>query len=64
MGYPFVEERVTVDLASDGDGTMLLFRHDGVPGADARAEHMRGWSNTFDTLSRLLEDEGSSGADA
>jgi hypothetical protein len=33
---------------------MVVFVHEGVPDAAARAAHARGWSDTLDALSRLL----------
>jgi uncharacterized protein YndB with AHSA1/START domain len=55
MGYPSVEERVTVELAADQGGTRMDFVHEGVPGSSNRDGHIRGWANTFDTLARHLE---------
>ncbi|MCP3905749.1 MAG: SRPBCC domain-containing protein, partial [Planctomycetes bacterium] len=54
MGYDTPGERVTVDFHADGDGTRMVMRHDGVPGAKARATHEHGWQNTFDHLERRL----------
>jgi hypothetical protein len=43
-----------VHFAEHEAGTMVVFVHEGVPDAAARAAHARGWSDTLDALSRLL----------
>lgn len=54
MGYDSDHERVTVEFHADPAGTRVVFTHSGVPGESARAEHARGWADTFDALARLL----------
>jgi uncharacterized protein YndB with AHSA1/START domain len=41
--------RVEVDLTPDGDGTLLRFRHLGLP-ADAVDDHNTGWAHYLDRL--------------
>ena len=41
--------RVEIDLAPDGDGTLLRFRHTGLP-ADAVADHRGGWTHYLGRL--------------
>ena len=55
MGYDSPGELVTVEFSPQGEKTEVVFIHEGVPGTKARAEHVRGWNNTFDLLSKLLE---------
>lgn len=55
MGYDVGDERLTVELSRTGSGCEMTFVHDGVADAAARAEHERGWQNTFDHLERLVE---------
>jgi len=54
MGYDSDNERVTVEFHADPAGTRVVFTHSGLPGESARAEHARGWADTFDALARLL----------
>jgi uncharacterized protein YndB with AHSA1/START domain len=54
MGYETPEERVTVEFAGKGDVTEVTFVHEGVPDLEARREHEKGWSNTFDALETVL----------
>ena len=54
MGYEAPDEKVTVELAETEGTTRMIFLHEGVPGAEARQEHRRGWNNTLDVLSGLL----------
>ena len=41
--------RVEVDLTADGDGTLLLFRHTGLP-TDAVNDHAGGWTHYLKRL--------------
>lgn len=51
-----LDEAVIVDLAADGDGTLLTMQHVGIPddGMSA-AEHGRGIEQSLDLLASLLE---------
>lgn len=44
------ESRVTVSLTPDGEGTLLVLVHEGLPDTNARDSHERGWTGC---LSRL-----------
>jgi uncharacterized protein YndB with AHSA1/START domain len=55
MKYESPGEKVTVEFHPLGRQTTVVFTHEGVPDADARKEHIRGWQNTFDHVERLLE---------
>jgi uncharacterized protein YndB with AHSA1/START domain len=55
MGYGPVDERVAIELAADGAATVVRFRHEGDFGDGARAEHVEGWGNVLDMLTRVVE---------
>ena len=43
--------RIEIELEPSGDGTILTFRHTGLPGAEASASHAHGWDHY---LARLV----------
>ena len=57
MGYDSPGETVEVVFNEGDRGTELEFVHRGVPTQEARDEHRRGWANTLETLSKMLEAE-------
>ena len=52
--YAGQETLVTVDLAADGDGTLLTLTHENLDGIESRDNHEHGWSGSFDRLQRRL----------
>ncbi len=54
-GYEPAEERIGVEFRDEGDRTLMVFTHDGIPDATSRAAHAEGWSDSFVYLQRLLE---------
>jgi uncharacterized protein YndB with AHSA1/START domain len=54
MGYESDSERVSIEFHAEPAGTRVVFTHSGVPSESARAEHARGWADTFDALARVL----------
>ena len=54
--------RVEIDLTPDGDGTLLQFKHLGLP-ADAIADHDGGWGHYLDRLA-IVATGGDPGPDA
>ena len=46
--------RVTVTIAPDGDGSLLILRHEGV-WADYEARTRHGWTMILDSLARTLD---------
>jgi uncharacterized protein YndB with AHSA1/START domain len=57
MGYDPVPETVAVDFAADGEGTALVFQHEGSFCERAAAEHAKGWADMLETLRRHVEGE-------
>jgi uncharacterized protein YndB with AHSA1/START domain len=55
IGYEAGEERIDVQLREEGDRTLMVFHHDGIPDAKSRAAHVEGWSDSFEYLHRLVE---------
>ena len=55
MGYDPIDEKVTVEFTDNGEGTTLVYRHEGAFSKGARAGHTRGWENVLDTLQRHLQ---------
>ncbi|MEN8150364.1 MAG: SRPBCC domain-containing protein [Planctomycetota bacterium] len=55
VGYEPGEERIGVELHDEGDRTLMVFTHDGIPDAKSRVAHVEGWSDSFEYLHRLLE---------
>jgi uncharacterized protein YndB with AHSA1/START domain len=49
-----LQSQVTVSIASDGDGSLLLIRHENLSLAGAAARHAEGWRGTLDRLHSLL----------
>jgi uncharacterized protein YndB with AHSA1/START domain len=45
---------ISVDLAEDGDGTLLQFLQTGFPDAQARVEHARGWPHAIRVMGEAL----------
>ena len=45
---------ISVDLAEDGDGTLLRFLQTGFPDAMARVEHARGWPHAIRVMGEAL----------
>lgn len=41
---------VEIDLIPEGDGTMLRFRHSGLPDAEAGQKHAHGWDHYLERL--------------
>jgi uncharacterized protein YndB with AHSA1/START domain len=41
---------IEFDLMSEGDGTLVRFRHSGLPGSDAAASHGHGWDHYLERL--------------
>ena len=52
---PERESLVTVHLKSDGDGTLMTFTHEQFFDQQARDNHERGWTGTFEKLAKYLE---------
>jgi hypothetical protein len=50
------------ELEARGDGTLLRFRHHGLPGADAVASHTHGWDHYLPRL-RVVAGGGDAGPD-
>ncbi|HKD96414.1 MAG TPA: SRPBCC domain-containing protein [Micromonosporaceae bacterium] len=48
------QTRVRVDLAPDGAGTSLRVAHDGFATAEARDDHVKGWTDCLDRLPAWL----------
>lgn len=55
MGYESPGETVEVTFRPSGQSTEVEFTHKGVPTDVARREHRKGWNDTLDTLSTLLQ---------
>jgi uncharacterized protein YndB with AHSA1/START domain len=55
MGYESPGESILVEFSERDGGTLVVFTHTGVPNADARAEHARGWADCFKSLAKLVE---------
>lgn len=51
---PERESLVTVDLASDGDGTVLTLTHEQLFDEAVRDDHRRGWTGAIDKLEAYL----------
>ena len=51
---PERESLVTIELAADGGGTEMEFRHERFFDEAARDGHRRGWSETFEKLAAYL----------
>ena len=51
---PERESLVTVSLKPDGDGTLLVFRHEQFADQAARDNHERGWSEFFVNLEKFV----------
>jgi uncharacterized protein YndB with AHSA1/START domain len=49
-----LQSQVTVSVAPDGDGSLLLIRHENLTPAGATARHAEGWRGTLDRLPALL----------
>jgi uncharacterized protein YndB with AHSA1/START domain len=45
---------ISVDLAGDGDGTLLRFLQTGFPDAQAQVEHARGWPHAIRVMGEAL----------
>jgi Activator of Hsp90 ATPase homolog 1-like protein len=45
---------LTIDLARDGNGTMLTLTHAGLPDQEQVDSHTHGWAEALDKLERLL----------
>ena len=54
MGYEVATETLRLEFTPRGETTEVSFLHEGVPDERAREVHEQGWSNTFDTLDRIL----------
>jgi steroid delta-isomerase-like uncharacterized protein len=46
---------VTIEMAKAGTGTKVTLRHDGLPGAEAAANHRKGWEGILDRYTLLLD---------
>lgn len=50
--------QLTIDLAPDGDGTMLTLTHEGLPDQEQADSHTQGWSQALDKLEKLIAKQG------
>jgi uncharacterized protein YndB with AHSA1/START domain len=53
---PERESQVTVDLAPDGDGTLLTLTHEHFYDEAARDNHQMGWTHGIDQLQAMVEE--------
>jgi uncharacterized protein YndB with AHSA1/START domain len=53
---PERESQVTVDLAPDGDGTLLTLTHEHFYDEAARDNHQMGWGHAMDQLQTLTDE--------
>ena len=52
--YATQDTLVTINLAANGNETILTLTHEKLPDADAKAHHNEGWSGAFDQLETWL----------
>ena len=50
VGVPPGSSTVEIDLLPEGDGTMVRFRHSGLPSEDAVQRHGHGWDHYLPRL--------------
>jgi uncharacterized protein YndB with AHSA1/START domain len=49
-----IETLVTIELAADGDGTLVVVTHEQFPDQGTRDRHQSGWLSTLPRLSEVL----------
>lgn len=60
-GTEHKETIVTLDLKTDGDGTMLRLTHERFPSEKSRDEHNGGWSEILDRLESIFAERKDTG---
>ncbi|MEX2586771.1 MAG: SRPBCC domain-containing protein [Actinomycetota bacterium] len=53
-GSEMPETQVTVDLKPHGEQTELVLTHEGFPSAEAKDQHLDGWSKSTSKLAELM----------
>ncbi len=48
------DEKLTVEFLDNGNGTTMVFLHEGIPNADIRSKHRINWNDAFNALGILL----------
>lgn len=52
-----VTSLVSFEIDSDGDGARLTLTHEGLPGREQADSHEQGWTETFEKLALLLNED-------